>query len=113
MRRIAASVLLLCFLALGSGAAEWAHNLAHEREDALEEAAAHQAGMPEKPQPAHDDSNCPTHAQLHMPILSVAWAPSLVCLGVLVAFLTLLSPALVSQRSVYAIDCRGPPFCGC
>jgi hypothetical protein len=33
----------------------------------------------------------------------------LVCLGLLVAFLTLLAPAMTPQRIALRIDCRGPP----
>ena len=41
--------------------------------------------------------------------LSVGWVPLLICLGLFVAFLTLLTPQLASQRVAIRIDCRGPP----
>jgi hypothetical protein len=104
-------LLLLAFGALGTGALEYLHNAEHRREDAREAAAAVAAGRPVKPQPLHDESNCDLHAQLHVPLLAAGWVPLLVCLGLFVAFLTLLAPPLVSQRPLLRLDCRGPPAC--
>ena len=100
MRRVAASLLLITFLAMGTGLLAHLHELDHQRQD------AHQA-----PQPAHDESNCLIHALLHVPMLATPTLALLVCLGLFVAFLTLLDTPLVSQRDISRIDCRGPPAC--
>jgi hypothetical protein len=100
---------LLWLILLGSGAVEYIHNLQHAREDAAVQEAFAKAGMPVPDIPDHDDSNCDIHAQLHFPLLPIAWVPLLIGLGLLVAFLTLLAPRLVSQRVPARIDCRGPP----
>jgi len=102
---------LLAFVALGSAGLEYLHNPDHQREDAREAAQATKGGLPPKPQPMHDESNCAVHAQLHMPFLAMGWVPLLVCLGLLLAFLTLLAPPLVSIRPLLQLDCRGPPAC--
>ena len=101
VRHVASILLLLAFLCLGSGTAEFLHNREHAREDA-------QSDHPAAP---HDESNCVIHAQLHTPLLSIAWTPLLVFLGLFVAFLSLLTPALIPQRTFIRLDCRGPPAC--
>jgi hypothetical protein len=114
MRQVAALVLAVCFLTLGSGAAEYLHNAQHEREDAAS-AAGDRAGAPaghpdDHPAgPLHNDTNCRTHAILHSPLLTGGWVPLLVFLGLFVAFLTLLPRSLTSLRLPLRIDCRGPP----
>ena len=108
MRRLAAISLVLCFLALGSGVAAFLHNLNHARQDAVAASAATAAGQPVQHR-NHDDSNCDTHLQLHMPLLSAAWVPLLICLGLFVAFLTLLPAPLISRRAPTHFDSRGPP----
>ena len=110
MYRFAAIITALVFLLLGTGTMEYLHNLEHEREDAAEAAIAKATGQPVPEAPHHDETNCPVHAQLHMPTLPVAWVPLLIFLGVFVTFLTMLAPALVPQPAFAWIDCRGPPI---
>jgi hypothetical protein len=109
VKRVAPIFLLLFFLALGTGTLEFLHNLEHQREDAREAAEAKAAGLPESPGVPHDDSNCEIHAQLHVPLMAAAWVPLLVLLGLFVAFLTLLAPAMVEQGVPSCLGCRGPP----
>jgi hypothetical protein len=112
-RRLASILLLLWFAALGAGLLEYVHNLQHEADDARAAAllarATSPAGQHAPAAPTHDDTNCPIHLQLHMPLLAAGWVPLLVCLGLFVAFLTLLAPRLISHRCPARIDCRGPP----
>ena len=110
MRRFAATLLLMCYAALGSGAAEYLHNAEHAAEDAVLVAAAVRYGKPLGHVPLHDESNCPLHAQLHICTMAVGWAPLLICLGLFVAFLTLLASRLPVQQLALAVACRGPPF---
>jgi hypothetical protein len=98
LRRAIGILLLLAFLGLGSGLLEYLHNLEHLREDAA-------AGTHEE----HDDSNCPVHRQLHLPLISAAAVPLLICVGLFVAFLTLLASQPSSHRPLVRLDCRGPP----
>ena len=108
MRYWAAIPLICWFLIFGSGAVGYVHSLEHQREDA---ALAISAQIPPSNSPVHDDTNCQMHAQLHMPMISVGYLPLLVCLGVFVAFLSMLTPALPSQRLPLAFNSRGPPAC--
>lgn len=111
MRRLASIPLLVVFLALGTGALQFLHNLDHQRFDARHAPPADREGMPSHPAPLPDDNNCATHAQLHQPVSTIAWVPLLIYLGLFVAFLTLLTPGPVSHRPPLALDCRGPPAC--
>ena len=111
MQRIAAIFLSCWVFALGSGALAALHDLEHEHEDAAIAAADRAAGRPEHDAPHHDESNCPIHLQLQLPLITGGWAPLFVCLGFFVAFLTLFPARLVSYRSPLRLDCRGPPAC--
>ena len=111
MRRAASILLLLCYAALGTGVVEFLHNLEHEREDAAIAAVAMAEGRPVDQHPIHDESNCKFHSLLHAPMLAAGWVPILICLGLFVGFLSLLTPELISQRAPLRIDCRGPPAC--
>src|SRR4051794_28717963 len=98
--RFAAILISLCFLAIGTGAAEFAHNAQHTREDAAAQKSSGNA-------PIHNDANCAVHAQLHMPVLAGGWVPLLICLGLFIAFLTELPPAFIPRPTFTCIDCRG------
>jgi hypothetical protein len=43
------------------------------------------------------------------PMLDTGVTPVLVCLGLFVAFLTMLSSQPATQRVITRLDCRGPP----
>ena len=109
VRRIAALLLVSCYLCLGSGALEYWHNAQHAAEDARMAALASAAGAPLDHLPLHTDFNCAEHARLHLPLISAGWVPILVFLGLFVAFLSTLRLHLVAQRVIWRIDCRGPP----
>ena len=128
MHRSATILLALSFALLGSGAAEHVHNLDHAARDAalaLHERSHHACEGAHKhaghdddhdhhhpaPAPGHDASNCDIHAQLQAPAIAAGSVPVLVCLGLFVSFLTLLSPRLTPQRVPPRTDCRGPPAC--
>jgi hypothetical protein len=110
VQRVAAILLLLTYGALGSGALEHFHNAQHAAEDARLMSAAQAAGTPLDHLPLHDDSNCLFHAQMHLSMLAVGWTPLLICLGLFVAFLSLLTSRLKGQPAFIAIPCRGPPI---
>ena len=114
MQRVAAWVMLVCYAALGSGTVEYWHNQQHAAEDsgALVVATA----VPGSPAiqhddhpPLHDESNCPIHLQLHLAGLAVAWVSLLICLGLFVAFLTMLAPVSRGRQVAFSLACRGPP----
>ena len=111
MQRVVAILLLAGFLALGTGAMEFLHNRDHLAQDTEATALAAKSDLPAHPAPAHDDSNCAVHRQLHVPMMTAGYVPLLVCLGLFVAFLSQLTPTLVSQRVAFRLDCRGPPAC--
>jgi hypothetical protein len=105
MKRLVAILLALIIFFIGSGAAQWLHELEH----AMEDAAQAKSGAPVEDH--HDESNCQICAQLHMPMISGGWVLLLFLLGLLVAFLEPFLQSLVSQRALLRIDCRGPPAC--
>ncbi len=108
MNRVASYLLLFCFVCLGTGVANYVHDLQHEAEDAREDAADKAAGVPVESH-HHDESNCQIHAQLHMPYVATGWVPVLVSLGLWVAFLTLPTRPVHSFKPAVRVDCRGPP----
>ncbi len=108
VRQFTPLLLATVIFLLGSGTLEYLHNLDHAREDAIEDAQAAVDGKPLAPH-HHDESNCEVHAQLHMPALPAAWVPLLICLGLWVAFLTLLDTPLIPRLLPFRVDCRGPP----
>jgi hypothetical protein len=110
VKRIAAILLLFVFLGLGTGVLQYLHQLQHAAEDARYNALAKAAGLPPVHQ-NHDESNCEFCAQLHIPLMLAGWTPILICLGLLVAFLTLIDLPLVALAVPARIDCRGPPVC--
>jgi hypothetical protein len=110
LRSITSALLLLTFLSLGTGTLEYLHDLQHEYEDHLVELAALKQGKKSPVAPIHDESNCFVHAQLHIATLPTGCVPLLILLGLLVAFLTLITSPLVSRRQLFRIDCRGPPI---
>src|SRR4051812_42535033 len=101
VRRWSGIFLLAGFLALGTGLLE---NL-HLRTHLLEHAAQAQGDQNSD----HSDDACELCVTLHLPALSAGWVPVLVCLGLFVAFLTLLTSRIAPQRVALRIDCRGPP----
>jgi hypothetical protein len=102
VRRWPAIVLLVGFLALGIGLLENLHLRTH-----LLESAATRLDRNSSNHHAADD--CDLCLTLHLPVLSAGWVPLLVCLGLFVAFLTLLSQRVAPQRVALRIACRGPP----
>jgi hypothetical protein len=108
LKYLAASLLVTCYLALGTGALERLHDLEHDVQDARIDAWAKAAHLPVLPH-HHDESNCEIHAQLHMAIIFAGWVPLLVLLGLFIAFLTLLDTPLIPRLLPVRIDCRGPP----
>ncbi len=109
VHRIAAAILVLCYIALGSGAVERWHNAQHAAEDAAVVAAAVKAGAPVPAIPTHDEGNCLIHAQIHLSTAVVGWVQLLILLGVFVAFLTLLPLKVAGVVPLFALACRGPP----
>lgn len=105
MRRVAAILLIMAFLALGAGAVQYAHNVQH----LLEPVALHDHSGSSEPAEEDHPVGCFLHSVLQAPILSAGWVPLLVCLGLFIAFLTLLSERPVAERLFERLDCRGPP----
>jgi hypothetical protein len=105
LRRAPAIILLTGFLFLGTGLLEALHLRVH----LLEHANAKLLGE-DPDQTEQHETHCALCYQLHLPTVNSGWVPLLVCLGLLVAFLTLLAPPLAPQRVALRVDCRGPPF---
>ena len=111
MRRSSAYLLLLLtFIAFGTGFLGYVHELQHDREDAATALAAHAMGRPVNSHPEHDDNNCPTHAQLYMLLILTGWALLLVCIGRSPRPVTVLPVIVNSFRIFWRIACRGPPM---
>lgn len=109
VRRLPAILLLVAFVALGSGLLEDLHLRTHLRERAAATVkVVSSSADPSATEPA-DDGACELCAHLHLPQFSGGWVPVFVCLGLFVAFLTQLAPRLAPQRVAVRLDCRGPP----
>ena len=57
----------------------------------------------------HDEANCLLHALMRAPVLMDGTTPVLICLGLFVAFLTMLASQPAAQKFFTRLDCRGPP----
>ncbi len=108
-RRLTATFLVLWFAALASGGLQYFHELSHQREDAIEDAAAVASGKPVA-EHHHDESNCQLCADLHMALMLTHWTPTISFAGMLLAILALAACLPVAQRVPARIDCRGPPL---
>jgi hypothetical protein len=104
VRRFAPIVLLITFLALGTGLLESLHLRTHMRDHARDNSS-----LPDQDRHDRSDGDCAICIQLHLPALSAAWVPFLVCLGLMVAFLSLLSSPPARRQIFLRLDCRGPP----
>ena len=111
MRRVAPIVLLLSYAVLGTGALEFLHNLQHAAEDEVPIKLPLDSGSRSHHVPAHDESNCSVHAQLHIATLAVNWSLPVLCVGLLIALLAVLLPDLPSQGTPVVAFCRSPPVC--
>ena len=101
-------VLLICFLALGTGTLQYLHNLQHLTEDAREDAIARASGQATEHH-QHDESNCEIHAQLVLAFFFDGFTPLLILLGLLAQRPIVASLFRISRLPLFRIDCRGPP----
>ena len=108
LRHFQSILLLVSFLALGTGGLGRLHQHAHELQD-LARAEAHHSHERDSTPVHHDESNCDWHVLLRAPLASLGWVPLLISLGLLVAFLTQLRTVLLPQGAQRRVDCRGPP----
>ncbi len=108
MKPVAAYLLIITFLALGTGGLEHLHNLQHAAEDAREDAIAAASGHPQQDH-HHDETNCSMHAQLHIALFLILSIPPLLGIGQLLAILKLRLQHSIPLILLHRIDCRGPP----
>jgi hypothetical protein len=108
VHRIIGALLLAIFAATQSGGLNYLHLQEHL-------AAGHAMrqrvtlGIP-WPIDHHDERACPVCMTLHMPLSAAAgYIPLLICLGLLLAFLSLLSPRPATPQAFAWIESRGPP----
>jgi hypothetical protein len=118
MHRVAAILLAVCVLGLGSGLLRFAHEAEHAHDDAHAGGHGECLGFParqgERPggnHDRHDERTCEVHALLNAPLALTPVVTVLVHLGLFVEFLTPVSTLLARLRLPGRIDCRGPPFC--
>jgi hypothetical protein len=111
LKRVAPILLVIAFVALGSGMMAYLHNLQHAAEDAREDAVARASDKPVE-QHHHDESNCEVHAQLILAFFFDGWAMLFAFLNLLVAVLVLTQIEQIRQATLLRVSCRGPPlFC--
>src|SRR5690349_23334644 len=74
LRLVPTILLLLAFVALGSGAIEYMHNLDHQHADAREAAAMKEAGLPSHDGPVHDDNKDRKSTRLNSSHVEISYA---------------------------------------
>ena len=112
-------MLATCFALIGAGAMRQLHHHvhAHGADGIHGHSGAHEHGPAgdhdheHQDAPLPDEWACRLHDLLNAPLIATSAVPALILLGLLVAFLTQLTPPLVAQRVTYRLDCRGPPPC--
>lgn len=102
MRRIAALLLLLAFVALASGLPQWTHRRDHDLQHLL-------SG---KDQPASDENPCSLCLALHLPLTGASHAPALVDAGSVPSEIFHCTPGNTTNHPAALLPCRGPPACG-
>ena len=80
VRRWTTILVIGMMLTLGSGVVQFAHN---------RDAHAGHAN--------HDEATCLIHAMMHGPVLDTGAVPTLICVGLFVAFLTMLASQPATQ----------------
>lgn len=105
MQRAVGIILLAVFAATGSGLLKYLHL----REDAASAPHLLPQSSISLPHEDHDESNCPICMTLHMQIVVTGYVPLLICLGLLLAFLSLLTSQPSTRMALIWIECRGPP----
>lgn len=106
VQRAVAIVLLAVFTATGSGLLKYLHLQEH----IAAQARVSPASSLSLPQEDHDENNCPICMTLHMPMQATGYVPLLICLGLLLAFLSVLSPLPPTRPIPVWIESRGPPL---
>lgn len=108
MRRIAAILLLASFAAMSSGLMGYLHHHFEYEQQARSQSLARSWSQPPD-EPGHDESTCTICMTLHAPVMSAGYTPTLIFLGLFVAFLTQLPRSFTSVRVPLTLDSRGPP----
>jgi hypothetical protein len=108
LQRFTAIFLVAVFVATGSGLVQFLHLEEHATIASSAKVLTSSAADPA--QPGHDESNCLSCITLHTQFSGGHALPLLVCLGLALAFLTMLAPRLTAQAVPARIDCRGPPL---
>jgi hypothetical protein len=111
VKRFCAILLLLAVAGLGSGALRHVHDVAHAHQDLASTEHRHDHDAPAPANRHHDSTNCTIHAKLSFPLVMTGHVPLLIGLGLIVAFLSQLTPAWVSRFTTLRLECRGPPVC--
>jgi hypothetical protein len=110
VRRLIAILQLLVFLAVASGAAGALHQQQHHHTGARSSVVGVSSHITSgDSDPDGDEGHCQLCFDLHAAAIAVSWIPLLVCLGLLITFLTELPSRLPSPRIPDRLDCRGPP----
>jgi hypothetical protein len=107
VQRITGALLLAIFAVTQSG---WAGYL-HMQEHAGSRQAVDSRTTITVPGPVdhHDERTCAVCMTLHMPLATTGCVLLLICLGLLLAFLTLLTPRPMARQAFGWIESRGPP----
>ena len=105
VQRLTGLILIVVFAAIGSGVIQFLHLQEHAAASVASESPILQPS-----QPGHDEDNCLSCLTLHMQFSGGNAMPLLICLGLAMAFLTMLAPRLTPQAIPARIDCRGPPL---
>jgi hypothetical protein len=107
VRRITGLILLAVLTLAQSGWLNYLH--LEEHLSAPHAAALHLSISAPTPGDDHDENNCSVCMNLHMAVSATKYIPLLICLGILVAFLSLLTPRPRALREAVWIEGRGPP----
>jgi hypothetical protein len=105
VQRVVGMILLVVFAATGSGLLKYLH-LREDAAAATQPLANSSIALPHED---HDENNCPVCMTLHMQIAVAGYVPLLIRLGLLLAFLSLITPPPFTRPVPVWIESRGPP----
>lgn len=109
VRQVIVMLLVVAFLATGSGAFSSLHAHQHVDEHSHALSGSDDSSVQPSPSTGHSEWNCSIFLSLHTPLFLATLVLLFICVGALPCFRHDEADLLFSQPVELSFDCRGPP----